>query len=295
MYSHREKITSYYVLIGVPLLIYSFFVLFPIIVSFILGFSTWRYHQFQSFAGLTNYLKIVQDPQFYWALWHNLQIALVSVFGQIPLALFLAYSIHRKMIKGGNFFVVMIFLPITISSVVVALLWNRVFSPVGIFTDLVRSVSSNPDYVVRISENKQLAMIPVLFVILWMHTSLYLVIFIANLQRIPNSFFEAAVMDGATEPYIFRKIVVPIFANTLFTCSILAIAGSLKSFDLIFAMTGGGPVDYTSVLATYMYDKSFTGGDLGLGSAISTVSALLSIFIILGLRHVYQAFARKYG
>ncbi len=75
------------------------------------------------------------------------------------------------------------------------------------------------------------------FVLLWQHTSLYMIIFIANLQRIPKSVFEAATIDGATEGIIIRKIVLPALAGVIYTCSVLAISGSLKSFDLVFAMT----------------------------------------------------------
>jgi multiple sugar transport system permease protein/raffinose/stachyose/melibiose transport system permease protein len=205
---------------------------------------------------------------------------LVSVLGQIPLGLLLAYLLYRKWVKGTKFFEMMIFLPITISSIVVALLWNRVFSPVGLYTSFIRQVTHNPDYVVTISESPRFAMIPILIVLLWQYTSLYMVIFLANLQRIPESVFEAATIDGAKESTIISHIVLPELTGVIFTCSVLAISGSLKSFDLVFAMTGGGPVNYTTVMALYLYQQTFTFSNYGYGSAVSIIIVILSVGLI---------------
>jgi len=246
------------------------------------------------FNGLDNYREILSDPVFRRSLWNNTQIMLISVFGQIPLGIVLAYLLHRKWVKGTKFFEFMIFLPITISSVVIALLWNRVFSPVGIDTTFVRMATGNPDYVVKIFENEQFAMIPILGVLLWQHTSLYMVIFLANLQRIPNSVFEAAVIDGAKESTIIFKIVLPALSSVIFTTSVLAISGSLKSFDLVYAMTGGGPVNYTYVMALYLYQHTFTFHNYGKGSAVSIIIVLLSVGLISLVRGIYGKAQKKF-
>ncbi len=246
------------------------------------------------FEGLGNYINIFKDPEFQRSLWNNIQITLISVLGQIPLGIILSYLLYRKWVKGSKFFEMMIFLPITISSVVVALLWNRIFSPVGIYTAFIRMITKNPDYVVKIFENKNLAMLPILVVLLWQHTSLYMVIFLANLQRIPDSVFEAATIDGANESTIIAKIVLPALSNVIFTCSVLAISGSLKSFDLVYAMTGGGPVDYTSVMAIYLYKQTFTFSNYGYGSAVSIIIVILSVGLISLARYIYSKVERKY-
>ena len=219
---------------------------------------------------------------------------LLSVFGQIPLGILLAYLLHRKWVKGNKFFEFMIFLPITISSVVIALLWNRIFSPVGIYTSMIRTMTNNPDYVVRIFENSKFAMIPILVVLLWQHTSLYMVIFLANLQRIPSSVFEAAIIDGAKESTIMFRIVLPALSGVIFTCSVLAISGSLKSFDLVYAMTAGGPVNYTFVMALYLYQQTFTFHNYGYGSAVSIIIVLLSVGLISCVRWIYALAQKKF-
>lgn len=294
MINTREKKISFYTLLMPAFVIYMGIIIFPILVSLGLSFTKWKHYQFVGFNGLQNYINILKDPEFLHSLWHNIQIVLISVFGQIPLGIILAYLLYRKWVKGAKFFEMMIFLPITISSVVVALLWNRIFSPVGIYTSLVRAITHNPDYVVKIFENSKLAMIPILIVLLWQHTSLYMVIFLANLQRMPESVFEAATIDGAKESTIIGRIVLPELSNVIFTSSVLAISGSLKSFDLIFAMTAGGPVDYTSVMALYLYKQTFTFSNYGYGSAVSIIIVLLSVGLITLVQSIYKKVQKKY-
>jgi multiple sugar transport system permease protein/raffinose/stachyose/melibiose transport system permease protein len=198
--------------------------------------------------------------------------------------------LHRKMVKGSGAFEVLIFLPITISSVIVAQLWNRVFSPIGILPSLIRTLTGNPDYVMTVFESKATAIVPIMFVLLWQHTSLYMVIFLANLQRLPNSLIEAAQIEGATEGQVFRRIVAPMLANVIFINSILAISGSFKSFDLIFSMTGGGPAHYTEVIAVYMYNTTFVFQNYGYGSALSIIIVAFIVAALLGTRAATRAF-----
>jgi len=111
---------------------------------------------------------------------------------------------------------------------------------------------------------------------------------LANLQNIDPNIIEAAQIDGATEGQIFRKIIVPRLYGVIVLTSILAISGSLKSFDLLFAMTGGGPAYYTNLLSIYMYNYSFIYYNYGVGSAVSTVMVILSIVLVILIR-----FARR--
>ena len=294
MIQDRSKHRAYLSLLLPAFLIYFLIIIYPVIMSFGLSFTKWKHFKMVGFVGIDNYKAILSDPSFQKSMWNNIQIMLVSVLGQIPLGIMLAYLIFRQWVKHSKFFEMMIFLPITISSVVVALLWNRVFSPVGIYTDLVRTITGNPDYIVKIFENKSFAMVPILIVLVWQHTSLYMVIFLANLQRIPESVFEAATLDGAKESTIILRIVLPALSNVIFTCSVLAISGSLKSFDLVFAMTGGGPVDYTSVMALYLYKQTFTYNNYGFGSAVSIIIVLMSVGLITFVRSLYAKAQRKY-
>jgi multiple sugar transport system permease protein/raffinose/stachyose/melibiose transport system permease protein len=271
-------------------LIFIAVIIFPVIFSFVLGFTQWKGYGPMEFIGMDNYIRMFRDPVFYIGLRNNIMIVLVSLFGQIPLGLLLAYMLHRKMVKKSNLFEVLIFLPITISSVIVAQLWNRIFSPVGIFTAMMRALTGNQDYIITIVESRSLAIVPIMFVLLWQHTSLYMVIFLANMQRIPNTVIEAARMEGAGEGTIFARIIVPMLGYVIFINSILAISGSFKSFDLIYSMTGGGPAHYTEVIAVYMYNTTFVHQNYGYGSALSIIIILFIVLSILLTRGVSRIF-----
>ncbi len=137
-----------------------------------------------------------------------------------------------------------------------------------------------------------LAMLPILFVILWMYTGMYLILFLANMQKIDVQIIEAARIDGASEWQVMRFIILPSLSGTIVNSAILAISGSLSSFSLIFAMTGGGPSRVTEILSIYMFNNAFLGRpNLPLANAISLIMVAVS-FLLIGLT---KAVEKRYG
>ena len=289
------KKTSYWLLSAPALLFYTLVIIFPVVVSFTLSFTTWNGFGTPQFVGLHHYAEMFKDAFFRWGLRNNMLIVAVSIFGQIPLGFVLAYILYRKMVKAGSFFEAMIFLPITIAAVVVALLWRHIFGNAGMFTQMMRLIKDDPRWILSIAESRELAMVPVLFVILWMYTGMYMIIYLANLQKISPSVLEAAIIDGATEGQILFRVILPSMLNILLTTAIFAISGSLKSFDLIFAMTGGGPARYTEVIAIYMYLNTFKYYKYGFGSAVSIMIVALSVGLISILNGIFSRFEKKYS
>jgi len=289
-----SKRKSFLILLAPAVLIYAAIIIFPIIFNTGLSLTKWSGFGEPKWVGFGQYAKILTDPVFLHGLRNNFLVVGVSVFGQIPVGFVLAYIIYRRMVETERFFEVMIFLPITISPVVVAILWNQIFSTSGVFTQLVRVIRDDPRYVFSIFENKQFAIVPILFVILWMYTGLYMVIFIANLQKIDPEVLESAKMDGASEWQILFRIIIPLMVNIIFTTSVFAITGSLKSFDLIFVFTGGGPAHYTEVVSIYMYLNTFRYYNYGLGAAVSMIIIVLSVGLIYMALGVYRYFASRY-
>lgn len=289
MNQKQLKKASYWILTGPSLLIYAAIIIFPILYSTGLSFTAWSGFGSPKFVGLDQYTAMFNDPVFLLGLRNNLLIVAISVFGQIPLGFLLAYMLYRKMVIADKFFETMIFLPITISAVVVAILWKQMFSSAGLYTAIIRNLTGNSRYVLSIFESKSFAIVPILFVILWMYTGMYMIMFIANLQKISPSVTEAAVIDGASERQLLFHIILPSMRGIITTTAIFAIAGSLKSFDLIFAMTGGGPAHYTEVIAIYMYINTFKFYKYGFGSAVSIIIIILS----MGLISILQAVARR--
>lgn len=137
-----------------------------------------------------------------------------------------------------------------------------------------------------------LAMLPVMFVILWMYTGMYLILFLANMQKIDSQIIEAARIDGASEWQVMRSIILPSLSGTMVNSAILAISGSLSSFSLVFAMTGGGPSRVTEILAIYMYNNAFLGRpNLPLANAISLITVVISLLLIA----LTKAVEKRYG
>jgi raffinose/stachyose/melibiose transport system permease protein len=290
-----QKRLAYIALTGPAILVYASVIVFPILFSAALSFTDWTGFGPLKLVGLEQYARMLVDPVFFHGLRNNLLIVAVSVCGQIPLGFVLAYVLYRKLVAGARFFETMIFLPITISSVVVALLWDHIFGTAGIYTALMRMLRHDPRLVLTVFEDRTWAIFPILFVILVIYTGLYMVIYIANLQKIPPSVIEAAIIDGASEAQVLGRVIFPAMVGVLFTTVVFAISGSLKSFDLIYAMTGGGPAHYTEVIAIYMYVNTFQYSHFGFGAAVSMMIVILSLGLISVVRLVFDRLEDRYG
>ncbi len=278
----REHYVTYWVLVLPAFLIYILVMAFPTIYSVVLSLSDYRggnlFTSDINFVGFDSYKEVIDDQYFYVALKNNLLLVFISVFGQIPLGFIFAYLLSRDMVKHKDFFQTMIYLPSVISTVVIGLLWKSFFSPNGAFVQLIRVF--NPSYEAALSSYP---FGQVLFVTLWMYVGNYLIIFMANLQKIDSSIIEAAKIDGASEMQVLWHIILPALSGVIVTASILAISGSLKAFDLIYVMTGGGPANRTTVLSIFMYDKAFKGApNYPVANAISTIMVVIS-FTLIGI------------
>jgi len=297
--SKAEERFSYWLLILPALFLYFFVMAFPLIFSLVLSVSTYpggKVFGNPNFkiAAWPNTFKaygtVFADPYFYMALKNNLYVVLISIFGQIPLGFFLAYILSRGLIKGTDFFQAMIYLPNVISAVIIGILFSRfLLTSNSVWLEIQHYFNPAAEFVP--GKNP---MLPVLMVILWMYTGFYVLIFLANLQKIDVSIIEATKIDGATEAQTLRYIILPALSGIIVTSMILAISGSLKSFDLIFSMTLGGPANRTSVLALYMFRKAFSGApNYPVANAISTIMMAISFILIVITRTVEKIFSSE--
>ncbi len=294
--SSRTEQRFSYVLLVLPAVLFYFAVMaFPTIFSVVLSLTNYNGGKIFGnpdirLVGIGSYLKTFRDEYFYLVLKNNMAIVGVSVFGQIPLGFALAYILSRGLIKGTDFFQSMIYLPNVISTVVIGILFQSFFlNANSVYMEIVRLFKPGAEF--TLNENP---MVPVLMVILWMYTGTYLIIFLANLQKIDTSIIEATKIDGANEWQTLRYIIFPALSGVLVTSAILAISGSLKSFDLIYVMTQGGPARRTSVLSLYMFEKAFRGApNYPLANAISTIMVIISFVLIAVTRAVEKRFGGK--
>ncbi|MEL3906280.1 MAG: sugar ABC transporter permease [Treponema sp.] len=289
-----EERRAYWLFVLPAFIVYISVLAFPTIFSVLLSLTNYNGGKLfnnpiraTKFVGLKWYKVLFSDPLFYISLKNNMAIVLISVFGQIPLGFLLAYILFRGIIRCKDFFQTIVYLPSIISPVIIGILWKAFFSPSGAMPEIIKII--NPAYEMEVS---RYPMLNVLFVILWMYTGGYLIIFAANLQKINTSVIEASIIDGCTELQSLRHIILPSLSGVIVTSCILAISGSLKSFDLVYSLTGGGPGNSTSVLSLYMYNKAFAGiPKYPLANAISTVMVLISFVLI----YITKLLERIYG
>ncbi len=292
-----EEQRAYLLLVVPAVLIYWGVMAFPAVFS--VGLSMTNYNGGPlvggrpiHFAGLVHYTRMFEDRFFWISLKNNMYILYVSLFGQIPIGFFLAYVLHRRLVGMRDFFQTVIYLPCIISTIIVGILWKTFFSPYGPFTEIMQRFI--PGWENNLTLDAKTAIIPVLFVILWMYTGTYLIIFLANLQKIDPALIEAARIDGASEGQVLTRIILPALSGVIVTTAILAITGSLRSFDLVFAMTAGNPARRTSILSLYMYDNAFKGApDYPLANAISTFMVVFSIILIILVRIVENRYGGR--
>lgn len=282
--SKREEQFSYLLLVIPGLLIYYFVLAFPTIFSIALSMTNYNGGKIFGnakvhFAGLVNYKEIFHDDYFWMALKNNAAIVLMSLFIQIPLGFALAYILSRGLVKGVDLFQTVVYLPHVISPVIIGILFKNFYLSSGSVWMEIRRIF-NADAVFDVTNSP---MIPVLLVMVWAYTGTYVIIFLANLQKIDTSVIEASKIDGASEWQTLRFIIFPALSGVIVTSAILAISGSLKSFDLIYVMTQGGPAHKTTVLSLYMFEKAFQGApQYPIANAISTVMIIIS-FILIGI------------
>jgi raffinose/stachyose/melibiose transport system permease protein len=274
-----------YIFLGLlpALSLFIFFVVYPIIRSFFYGFYDWNGLSKPVYVGLANFKAVLSDKVFWHAFRNNIFIVVISVFGQIPLGLVLAVLLNDKF-RGAKFFRFIFFMPMILSTVVVGLLWSTILnSQVGIVNNLLKNIGLGSLAHDWLGE-PGLALYSMGFVIIWQFFGLYMIILMAALQNIPKEVFESAELDGAGGLTKLFHITLPMIWSSIMACVVLCIAGGMKTFDLVFTMTQGGPAHATDLMAIYMYNKTFEIYKYGYGSAVSLVIFVLSFALIIGSR-----------
>jgi len=283
-----QALVAYLGLVVPGLTVYLVIVAYPILYSLWLSLTDFNPNRGGSWSlvGLLQYQTMIQDPAFWHALKNNLTVVAVSVFGQIPIGFALAYILFRKLVRAGRFYQSMVFLPHFLSTIVIGTMWKRLFQADGPVARLLQILSGDPTSQFDLMLRAETVMYPIGFALIWMYTGLYMIVFLANMQKIDASMIEAAKIDGASEPQIFFRLIVPLLSGTILVATTLAIAGSLRGFDLIFAMTTQGLTRMNAeVLPIFMYRTAFQDYSnpmrFAYGSAISNIIVVISVALIL--------------
>ncbi len=261
------------------------FSLIPTLASFGISFLDWGLLNSPLFAGLANYREILTDDVFYVALRNTFYYSFIKVPLNLLLSLLLAVLLNKQL-HGRNVFRSLAFLPSVCSSVAVALIWAPLLesSENGLVNHLLSVVGID---VVPFLISPSWAMPSVIFVGLWKELGYFMVIFLAGLQGIPRSYYEAASIDGANSRDVFFHITVPLISPTTFFALTTSLIGSFQIFDLTSVLTKGGPANATNTLVMYIYQNGFQFFRMGYASALSLI-LFLTIFIITLVQNHYS-------
>lgn len=261
------------------LIIYAIFALVPILYNIYLSFFETNLMDVSQFIGLKNYINLFQDGTFLKALRNNIVMVIGSLIAHMPLALFFAAAIHKK-IKGASFFQTVFFLPSVICGVAVGLIWTFVYNGnYGLLNGLLKAVGLEKFTQVWLS-NKDIAIFMIIIVVMWQYVGYHMVIQLAGMRNIDAELYEAADIDGATGWQQFKSITFPLLKPILKIDAVLIITGSLKYYDLVAVMTNGGPNHATEVMSTYMYYSAFNILRYGYSAAIGVILMILCMLSV---------------
>ncbi|MCM3790168.1 sugar ABC transporter permease [Domibacillus indicus] len=259
----NKYIITLYTLPALLLLLVLVYV--PIALSGYYGLMDWTGIGQMQFIGLENYINLMKDEKFWASAGHSF---LLGLFSAVSLLFYLAVSLVLvSKIKGSDLFRKIYLIPMLLSSVAIAQLWLKIFDPSnGMLNKLLETfgVENTPVWLADPSTALYAIFVP----IVWQYAGFYILIYYAALKNVPEEIIEAAKIDGATPLQIAFKIKLPMISAVFKVTIMLAVVGSLKYFDLIYVMTGGGPNGASEVMASYMYKEAFELNNFGYASAI---------------------------
>ena len=271
------------------LALYAFVVLIPTAQGSVYSFTDWDgLNPVQQWVGLDNFRRVLDDRAAREAIWHTVQIAIAIAIVQNLVGLLLALGVHSQ-IKSRNVLRVALFAPAVMTPVVVAFLWQYMYSPTGAVNrglDVLGLDGLQQNWL----GDPSLALWSVAAVIVWQFAGYSMVIFLAGLQSIPHDVVEAAAVDGAGTFRRFWDVTRPLLAPALTVNLMLSIIGGLKLFDQVWVLTNGGPGTATETLSTLIYKDAFQFGEF----AYSTALALgLAVFVAVVSGAQYRLLRRQ--
>lgn len=261
------------------------FSVYPIFKALQMSFYEWSIFGQSSFVGWQNYIKALIDPDFRLAMRNTIYYGLITVPGQMIIAMIVAVLLDRKL-KGRVIYRALYFLPVITSWVVVSLIFKYLYNKQGllnyILRDLLHFIPENISWLT----NPRTALWAIMILGIWKGIGWTMVMYLGGLASIPRELYEAAKVDGANRWQQFWRITLPLLRPTITFVLIMLVIGSFNVFISVYIMTDGGPMGQTEVALTYMYRYAFDYLELGYGAAISYILAII-IFIISMIQYKF--------
>lgn len=256
------------------------FVGLPFLMCIYYSFQKWNGIQKKvSFIGFQNYIRaFTNDPTFLGSITYTLLYALLTVIFVNILALLLAAVLEQSGILAKGFFRAAFYVPNIISLIIIGFVWKFIFSRAF---ESMHDVTGAALFGWSWIGSPKLAVVSTVLVTVWQSIGFYMLIYIAGLQSVPEDVMEAATIDGAGKVRRFFSVVLPLIAPSVTVCTFYSIANSLKTFELILSLTGGGPGSSTTSVALDIYNTAFNSNQYGYGSAKSVILFLMVAVITI--------------
>ncbi|WP_018247648.1 carbohydrate ABC transporter permease [Orenia marismortui] len=297
-----SKKVAPYIFVSPFFILFAIFGVFPILYSFFLSFHTWDGMSAMEFVGLGNYKYVLTDPWFWKSIYNTLVIFMLTTIPQHVIALFLAFMLHKGTVKFKEFFRSAYFLPYITSSVAIAMVFGLLYGEhFGILNAFLKSLATfgpidwlfnliGLELPIRWLGSAKWVKPAIALLVTWKFTGWNMIIYYAGLQKIPDSLYEAAEVDGASTRQKFFNITLPLLKPIIFFGVTMSIIGNLQLFAEPMLLVGGsgGPNQAGLTTAVYLYQTGFEYLDFGAGSAM----AYILCFLIVGLSLLNNKFFR---
>lgn len=267
-------------LLALPLGVFAIFVIWPLLSSFYYSFTNWNgFNSDYDFVGFSNFAKIFTDSLFLNAAINTTIWMVAAIFVPTVLGLLLALLLDSR-VPGTGIFKTIFYLPICLSAVIVGQIWIWIYQPDwGLLNTLISSASGEKMRYAWLAK-PDTALLSVIVAWSWQQTGLSMVIYLAGLTAISEDLLEVCEIEGASAWQRTLFVVLPLLTPSTVVVVALSVINSLKGFDILYIMTGGGPFNSSDTLAMHMYNESFRKYLMGYGSAISVVLFLIAVTII---------------
>jgi multiple sugar transport system permease protein len=273
----RKKILPY-LLVSPYLIFVILFVLFPVFFCFFLTFHKWNIISPMRFIGAGNYIRLIHDRLFWKAIGNTLKFLLLHIPLQLIVSLFLAQLLSLQ-IKGVAFFRAAFFLPVIVSGVVITIIWQQLFGyDTGMFNRILTSIGlSKTGWLV----NPDIAIYSIAIMATWKNIGLYVILFLVGLQTVPQQYYEAAKLEGASAWQRFYHITLPMINPTIFMVVVLSTIGGFSLFIEPYIMTAGGPLNQTLSAVLYIYKQAFQYYNMGYSATLGFFYAFLIMTVVV--------------
>lgn len=274
---------NYWPFVVPALIVIGAVIVFPWVFTLWMSVNSWTLGQEQTFAGLDNYIRLATDFRFWESLWHTLIFTVLAVvaplfLGTLAALIFDAQFPLRGFLRG------VFVMPMMATPVAIALVWTMMFHPqLGVLNYLLSLVGIGPQEWIY----NRYSVIPSLVLVeTWQWTPLIMLIVLGGLASLPREPYESAEIDGANAWQKFRYLTLPMIAPFLMIGVIIRAIDAIKSFDIIYAMTQGGPGTASETINIYLYNTAFSYYDIGYGSAMAVVFFVIIVALSLVLMMV---------